>query len=180
MSCFSSPFAFQVAIGRQHYHSSPSECVTGGIFAHWISVIFTPCSPHVFRFSLENITHSCGVWPDKAARFQICPIFGWVLMFFFQPSGDFGLDSTSISATVLSCCQSNEWPAALELLHWTSAMAGCPPTSHALATLISAVEDIPDVEVTCRVCYIPWLDEVVETSWMFGLVDTQNKDIIYI
>ena len=70
---------------------------------------------------------------------------------FFQPSGDFGLDSTSISATVLSCCQSNEWPAALELLHWTSAMAGCPPTSHALATLISAVEDIPDVEVTCRV-----------------------------
>lgn len=75
-----------------------------------------------------------------------------VSIFGDNPSGDFGLDSTSISATVLSCCQSNQWQLALELLHWTS-MARCPPTSHALATLISAVEDMPDVEVTSKKPY---------------------------
>eukprot|EP00434_Breviolum_minutum_P030547 symbB.v1.2.027016.t1/scaffold2744.1/size71806/2 len=82
--------------------------------------------------------------------------------------GDFGLDSTSISATVLSCCQSNQWQLALELLHWTS-MARCPPTSHASATLISAVEDIPDVEVRVLLMLAhATVDGVAPPSYLLG------------
>lgn len=61
------------------------------------------------------------------------------------------MDTASASAAVLACCQSSMWPWALELLT-SLERSSYPPSSHALAAVLSVVEEIPEVEV--RVCQI--------------------------
>lgn len=86
--------------------------------------------------------------------FSVCSGSDWkaALLLFTLRAERFGMDTASASAAVLACCQSSRWPWALELLT-SLERSSYPPSSHALAAVLSVVEEIPEVEV--RVCQMP-------------------------